>query len=214
MKAITMILLVSLLGLPAVKAQTWAEWFNQKNTQKKYLIEQIAALKAYGSYLSKGYSIARSGLGSIEGFKDGEFGLHRAYFGSLGTVHPAIAGSEKARETMLLEQRATQYLEALSNNCQNSYQLVPTEKRYTKQVCAKFLREVNAALDELEDLTTNGRLQMSDDQRIKRLDLIWEQAKSHYRFARNFHASTMNLISERKAESEQLKQSKMINGIK
>ena len=47
-------------------AQTWAEWFRQKATQKKYLLQQIAALHVYSGYLSKGYSIAKDGLNTIK----------------------------------------------------------------------------------------------------------------------------------------------------
>ena len=43
-------------------AQTLAEWVSQKVTQKKYLLQQIAALQVYSGYLSKGYSIAKDGL--------------------------------------------------------------------------------------------------------------------------------------------------------
>ena len=47
---ILLFLFVSML----LSAQTTAEWFNQKATQKKYLIQQIAALQVYIGYLQKG----------------------------------------------------------------------------------------------------------------------------------------------------------------
>lgn len=43
-------------------AQTFAEWFKQKETQKKYLIQQIVAFQMYLGYVQKGYSIAQKGL--------------------------------------------------------------------------------------------------------------------------------------------------------
>ena len=47
----------------AAKAQTFAEWFQQKKTQIKYLTEQIAALEQYGNYVKQGYRIAQGGWG-------------------------------------------------------------------------------------------------------------------------------------------------------
>ena len=41
------------------RAQTFAEWFRQSATQKKYLLQQIAALQVYIGYVQKGYSIAK-----------------------------------------------------------------------------------------------------------------------------------------------------------
>lgn len=45
------------------EAQTFDEWFRQKKTQKKYLVQQIAALKVYLGYLKEGYEIAQKGMG-------------------------------------------------------------------------------------------------------------------------------------------------------
>jgi hypothetical protein len=42
-----------LLFVQVSTAQTWSEWFSQKKTQKKYLLEQVAALKIYAGYLKK-----------------------------------------------------------------------------------------------------------------------------------------------------------------
>ena len=50
-----------------VRAQTFAEWFQQKSTQKKYLLQQIAALQVYAAYYKAGNNIAHNGLGSITG---------------------------------------------------------------------------------------------------------------------------------------------------
>lgn len=63
-------------GTRASKVQTFHEWFRQKKTQKKYLIQQIAALKVYLGYVQKGYSIAQKGLTTVSNIKKGNFDLH------------------------------------------------------------------------------------------------------------------------------------------
>ena len=60
----------------SISAQTFDEWFNQKATQRKYLIQQIAALEVYTGYVSDGYSIAKKGLNIIHDIKNGDFNLH------------------------------------------------------------------------------------------------------------------------------------------
>ena len=64
------------LAAGTVEAQTFSEWFRQKKTQKKYLLQQIAALQVYIGYAQKGYRIAKEGLTTIGGFTKGEFDLH------------------------------------------------------------------------------------------------------------------------------------------
>ena len=54
-----LILSTMVLCADNLSAQTVAEWFRQKATQRKYLLQQIAALHVYSGYLSKGYSIAK-----------------------------------------------------------------------------------------------------------------------------------------------------------
>src|SRR3954466_1406137 len=89
MKVAFIILLLTTLAAHS-NAQTFSEWFRQKKTQKKYLIEQIAALEVYAGHLEKGYSILSEGLSQINSIKHGEFGLHDAYFYSLKNINPHI----------------------------------------------------------------------------------------------------------------------------
>ena len=58
MKQFTLLILFVLAG-GLSQAQTFNEWFRQKATQKKYLIQQIAALQVYLDYVQKGYAIAQ-----------------------------------------------------------------------------------------------------------------------------------------------------------
>ncbi len=59
-------------------AQTPDEWFRQKATQKKYLIQQNAAFQVYLDYVQKGYAIAQKGLTTIGHIKQGDLDLHQA----------------------------------------------------------------------------------------------------------------------------------------
>ena len=63
--------IVLLITTILCNAQGLSEWFNQKATQKKYLLQQIAALQVYIGYLQKGYSIAKTGLTTIGNIKNG-----------------------------------------------------------------------------------------------------------------------------------------------
>ena len=56
--------------------------FSQKETQIEYLLTQIAGLQIYIELAQKGYAIYKDGLDLITDIKDGEFSLHRDYFGS------------------------------------------------------------------------------------------------------------------------------------
>ena len=99
------LLIISIMVLCAenLSAQTWAEWFRQKATQKKYLLQQIAALHVYLGYLSKGYSIAKDGLNTIKSIKNGDLLQHTNYFTSLVTVNPQIKRYKKVADIIAIQ---------------------------------------------------------------------------------------------------------------
>ncbi|MDQ3843049.1 MAG: hypothetical protein M3342_03415, partial [Bacteroidota bacterium] len=97
MKKVCMILF-SFVFLPHTYAQTVEEWTDQKKTQIKYLLQQIAALKVYTGHIQKGYAIARSGLTTIQSIKKGDVTVHQTFFSSLQKVSPAIQQYSKVND--------------------------------------------------------------------------------------------------------------------
>src|SRR5690349_4960560 len=86
-------------------AQTFNEWFRQKKTQKKYLLQQIAALKVYLDYLKKGYKIVDKGLTIVGDIKQGKFDLDIEYLESLANVNSAVSGSAKVAGIIAYQKR-------------------------------------------------------------------------------------------------------------
>src|ERR1700710_1522793 len=81
-----------------VRGQTFAEWFKQKSTQKKYLLQQIAALEVYAGYLKSGYQIAGHGIGSISAYLGSENGLHSAFYQNLKRASPLVKENPQVSE--------------------------------------------------------------------------------------------------------------------
>src|SRR5437762_1594743 len=84
-------------------SQTAAEWTQQKRTQKKYLLQQIAALQTYLGYVKKGYGIADKGISTVQMIKNGEWNLHKDFFSSLSLVNPAIKKCGKVADIMTMQ---------------------------------------------------------------------------------------------------------------
>src|SRR3954469_10258998 len=102
MKTILLVIATVLL-FQSADAQTWDEWFKQKKTQKKYLVQQIAALRVYLDYLKKGYAVVHNGLNTIEHIKNGNFNLDRDFFSSLKNVNPAIKNTAKVADIIAFQ---------------------------------------------------------------------------------------------------------------
>jgi hypothetical protein len=179
-----------------LRAQTFAEWFSQKKTQIKYLTQQIAALEQYESYIKQGYAISQNGLGNIGGYIKGEYGSHTAYYNSLKTVNPQVKSNSKADSIISCAQQIPEQFDHLNGLSG----LDKDNKTYIAKVETKVLDECGKDLNELELVITSGQAQMSDDERISRLDEIYHRMKDKYAFTQSFCGQVRMLLLQRSRE--------------
>ncbi|WP_461791656.1 hypothetical protein [Pedobacter sp.] len=184
-----------------VQAQTFSEWFRQKHTQKKYLLEQIAALKVYTGYVKKGYGIARDGLGLVRDITDGEFKLHELFISGLKKVSPVIGGDVRLAEIMVLELSVLRSFKGLLE----MEGLSVDHLDYLLEVKSAVVSNGLADLEELLLVVTSGRVEMTDDQRIARLNGIYERTLERHGFAQRFSGQVVGLLKQMEMEGKSLK---------
>ena len=197
-----------------LSAQTWAEWFRQKATQRKYLLQQIAALQVYSGYLSKGYSITRNGLNTIKSIKNGDLLQHTNYFNSLATVNPKIKRYAKVAEIIALQIAIAKQSGNALKNFRNNHHFTTTEINYLQGVFNTLLSDCAKNLDELFSLITNENLQMKDVERIKAIDKIYIDMQDKRQFVRAFSNSAAGLSIQRSNEANDIIISKKLNELK
>jgi len=180
-------------------AQTWNEIFKQKKTQKKYLLQQIAALQVYIGYAKKGYDLVGSGIHAVKDITGGEFGLHRAFFASLATVNPSIKNSAVVGEIVSGGLGMISVLGGWKN-----MDLSETEWPYVALVRANLLTECAQDLEELLLVTTSGKLEMKDDERLQRLEKLRLSVQDKYDFALSFTADLEILMRQRMREEQDI----------
>lgn len=189
--------------------QTFSEWFSQKKTQKKYLIGQIAALQLYAGYLKKGYDIADRGINTVRDIKNGEFGLHSAFMSSLNAVNPAIRNSSKVTEVIVFQLEINKALNGLKSN----EWLSADQQSYVQDVKNKVMEECGNDLEELLLVITSGRAEMTDDERIKRLDKIYTAMQDKAAFTQSFCNHAALLINQKEHSQRSINQLKKYYGI-
>lgn len=193
-----------------VKAQTFSEWFRQKATQRKYLIEQIAALKAYGMVLKNGYNVSRDGLKAIGDIKDGDFNLHKDYFNSLKAVNPEISKYPRAKDIATIQQNIVALTAKNRQQVRSSGQFSSAELSYINGVYDRLQKDCLQTLSDLETVTTSGNIEMKDDERIERIDKLYKDSQSQYGFAKSFGNSlSVMSIHKKKEATEQQATSRM-----
>lgn len=211
----TLLFLVLLTSFASsLKAQTFAEWFQQKKTQKKYLLQQIAALQVYIGYVKKGYKIAKQGLNTIGDFTKGEFNLHSGYFNSLKAVNPEIKRYAKVADIISLQVKIVQHYNRTIRQIRSSDAFSGDELAYIGRVFNRLFDDCDKTIDELIALTTDGKLQMKDDERISRIDKMYLDMQDKFTFSQRFSNEAKTLAASRLKEKNDVQTSRLLNGIK
>jgi len=192
--------LLILASAPA-KAQTFQEWWNQKSTQKKYLVQQIAALQIYIGYLQKGYQVVNSGLNTVKDITNGEFHLHDAYISSLKQVNPVVRNDKRVDEIVAMQEYISQAFAKISNNGSISLD----QNAYVASVKAQVLSECSSDMDELVLVITAGKVEMTDDERPKRLNKVYLSMQDKTAFTQHFCNQVAILIRQWADEIESIK---------
>lgn len=209
---------IGLIGLilccsMSMQAQGLGEWFNQKQTQAKYLIKQIAALQVYLHYLEKGYAITEDGLHLIGDLKNGEFNLHKDYFNSLKIVNPNIMKYPKIAGILSMQMSIINHHYSIISISKKGGQFTAEELNYIKKVYENLEDEVEKDLDELQLVITNGQMQMTDDERISEIDKIYNQVQDKYSFSQSFSGRVSQLIVQRERGNKEAKELKELYDI-
>jgi len=204
--------LVALLCLGSgfrATAQTWSEWFSQKKTQKKYLLEQIAALQVYLEFARKGYAVASDGIGLVRDISRGEFSLHEAFISGLAKVSPVVRNDFRVAEIALL---GADILKAFSGIRRDGL-LSADQLLYISQVAAGVINDCYGDLEELLLVVTSGRLEMTDKERLGRVDNIYQRMLDKSGFARVFCGEVTSMLRQKKMEQQTLENLRRYYGI-
>lgn len=196
----TNFIIVVLVFSQVCYGQVTGEWLSQKKTQKKYLLDQIGALKIYGSYLSKGYAITKGGLGEIKGIKDKSLSQDRSLFESLRIVSPMIRQYKKVKDIISIQVQISKQVQLTVRYALASKGMTGQEIEYLQSVFAKVNIECENDLDRLMKVITSNELEMSDDERLKEIDKLYELAIDKQNFTSHFSTTAKGLIVQRKAE--------------
>jgi hypothetical protein len=191
-----LLVLVSAKG----KAQSFSfsDLFGQGKKELKNMAQQIAALQAAETSLKQGYNMMKSEWGAIGNFKNGEFRLHRDYYNSLSAVNPQVKNSVNLT-TIQAEQQS---IISQFNAIRNLAGLLASEQTYIQSVQQNMAAQCGKDLDDLQTVLAAGKLQMTDDERIKRINQITAAIKDKYVFTCSF-ANQVRLLAAQRSQEDQ-----------
>lgn len=184
-----------------------------QSSQRKTLLQQIAALEIYIDYAQKGYSTVRKGLNAVGGFKKGELNLHSDYFTSLKIVNPKIKRYARVGEIIALQVKIIKGYRTIHNQIRQDDLFHGDEIRYIERVFDRLIDNCDDNLNDLLRIVKDSELEMKDDQRIGRIDAIHTKMLENHTFCEAFSNQTRLIHCARAKETKETKTSRILHGI-
>jgi hypothetical protein len=172
------------------------------------MAEQIVGIQTYLGALKGGYQIANNGLNTVHQLKEGTLDLHTAYFNSLEQVSPAVQQNPKGKAiTELYQQLCIQFNTEIAWQ-KKQQQFSASEMDYLQKVSDNLQKIAREDMAATNDVLTPGKLQLTDSQRLDRLDKLYGSMKDKAAFTSSFTTKCRALATSRqraKADKETMK---------
>lgn len=213
MKKISLLLLLTSLHMANTFAQGTGGFFNQQSSRIKLMLAQIAGYETFLRSLKSGYRISENGLNTLHEMKGGTFNLHTAYFTSLQQVSTAVQSDPKGKAMAGMEQQVnTVFINELAWQQQQKILTVP-EINYIRQVYQSLMKKCQQDMSDLSEVLTPGKLQMTDHQRLERIDQLYASMQDKLSFAQSFTARCRQMANDRQRTKKNNDQLKRLYGI-
>ena len=187
--------------------------FGQNSKMIENNILQIGLLGTYESYLSKGLSIARNGLELSHSLKNSELNLHSLFYNSLSQVNPNIKKYPSAQSCISLYDKMKQLQAAIKNTVSETDLLTGTEKQYSGNIVANIMTETGKDMEELDNLLTDDKYQLTDDERMSGIDAVNKRVLEKYKTLDALCKSINTAISNRKVQRDHAKELRKLYGL-
>ena len=208
-KILILTILITLLMIPVKSMGQSAE------IQQLILnIEKLSQFKKILSDMKKGYELLSGGYKTVKDMTEGNFSLHKTFLDALMQVSPAVKNYKRVAEIVEYQISIVKESRNGMNRFIKSGNFSGQEINYFEKVYGNLLNQSLRNLDELTMVITADKLRMSDDERLKAVDDIYEQMQDKLLFLRNFNTTSNVLAFQRTKEKNDVYISKSFQEFK
>lgn len=202
------------MSIATSSAQTFSEWFQQKEMQEKYLVQQLIGLEVYANYLKKGYQTIDKSAKTISSIKNGDFQLHELFFDSQRFLNPNMSRQVDGLEIQPLQRIIHQYIDRTDDFNVKDRTIGLQERTYFRKVLKNVRIKERQLANYYDDLAKDNNLEMSDEPRLERLKNLKMKYLSIYEFVRYFEIEVKGCAQQLKNKQREISNSKKLLGLK
>lgn len=202
-------MIVTLGCLPTQKAVAQAD----EIAQLLLNLEKLRQFRSILKQMKQGYEILTGGYNTVINIAQGNFKIHQAFLDGLLAVSPTIRNYKRVADIIDYQIiLVKEYKEAL-HRFQRDDHFNQEELSYITGIYNNLLKQSLRNLDELTGIVTAGKMRMSDDERLKAIDRIYEDMADKLVFLRHFNNNMTVLAVQRAKEKNDVKTIQRIYGI-
>lgn len=167
-------------------------------------VEKLTQLKNILTELKSGYEIVSNGYTTIKNISEGNFNLHDIFLKSLLEVSPAVKNYVRIKEIIDAQLSIVREYKNALKQLKGSGEFSLDEINYSEKVYTNLF---NHSLDNLQKMImviTAGKLRMSDDERVRSIDAVWNEVSQQLTFLRHFNNQARILCLQRAREKNDL----------
>lgn len=189
--SIAMLTLMAGCFNPAARAQSEEAAQLLLNYEKLRQLEQIL------DNMYRGYKIVSKGYNTVKDITEGNFKLHQVFLDGLYMVSPAVKRYHRIPQIIRYQEFLVKEYKRAFNRFRNDTNLTLREIRYLGNVYSYLVRQSLRNVDELLMVITASRLRMSDEERLKAIDRIFESMEEKVSFLVRLNTTAGVLIVQR-----------------
>lgn len=209
MKKILICLLLAFAALPVQKAYAQAN----EIAQLLLNVEKLNQFRKILNQMKQGYEILTGGYNTVINIAQGNFKIHKAFLDGLLAVSPAVKKYKRVADIIDYQITLVREYKAAFNRFLQDTHFSEEELVYISRIYDNLLKQSLRNLDELTGVVTAGKMRMSDDERLKAIDRIFEDVEDKLMFLRDFNSNTTLLAVQRAKEQNDVKTLQTIYGV-
>ena len=136
----------------------------------------------------------------IGDIKDGDFSLHKDYFGSLKKVNQYLSKSAEVADVYEMQLQVVQGVQEVKGLVHDNEYFSPEEIHYLTQVYLNMLKLTGKSIDELYTIITSNEAEMTDDERLDRIGKLHADMCDKAVFVQRLVADVRLIAAERERQ--------------
>ena len=169
-------------------------------------VEKLTQLKSILTDMKKGYTIVSQGYSSIKEIAQGNFSLHQSFLEGMMVVSPEIKKYSRVADIISCQRDLVNTYKSGFENFKAGGSFSTQELAYLGNVYSQLFDQSLDNLDELAMVLTNSKLGMTDEERLKAIDRMFEDAADGLEFLRHFNVQVSILQHQRSKQTRDAKQ--------